>query len=87
MLLNWLVPFLVAFPLLVQTIPAFSPRALPVLEDVPETSDVSEDYSPCFIEGYDYWNLLHDTLKNPQSVDRADTTAHFQRYDGPQFAD
>ncbi|KAL8883811.1 MAG: hypothetical protein Q9205_006481 [Flavoplaca limonia] len=87
MLLRWSIPFLVAFPLLVQAFPAISTRAPPVLEDIPEESDVCEDYSSCSIKGYDYWNTLHDTLKNPQPVDRADTTAHFQRYYASEFAD
>ncbi|KAI4267117.1 MAG: hypothetical protein LQ337_008503, partial [Flavoplaca oasis] len=30
---------------------------------------------------------MNAEITNPQSVDRADTTAHFQRYYGPEFAD
>ncbi|KAL8662198.1 MAG: hypothetical protein Q9168_008297, partial [Polycauliona sp. 1 TL-2023] len=82
MLWRWSVPFVVSLPLLVQAFPAIDPRGV---ETVPENeSDVCDNYSSCSIKGLGYWNSLHDTLKDPQSVDR-DTTTQFSKYYGLKY--
>ncbi|KAI4272326.1 MAG: hypothetical protein L6R38_006651 [Xanthoria sp. 2 TBL-2021] len=86
MLLRWSVPLLVSCPSLVQAFPAINPRAPPVLENTQEEADVCTEYSICGEKGHDYWDILHTTLSNPQSADRADTTGHFNKYYAPELA-
>ncbi|KAL8646708.1 MAG: hypothetical protein Q9226_006748 [Calogaya cf. arnoldii] len=87
MLLSWLFPLLVSLPSFVHPFPAISPRAPPsILENTQQEADVCSDIALCSKKGYRYWNELHTTLADPHSVDRADTTHHFNTYYAPELA-
>ncbi|KAI4256784.1 MAG: hypothetical protein L6R42_006022, partial [Xanthoria sp. 1 TBL-2021] len=86
MLLRWSIPLLVSLPLLGQAFPAINTRAPPVLENNQKEADVCTGYRICSEKGHDYWDILHTTLSNPQSVDRADTTEHHNKYYAPELA-